>query len=195
MKLCRGDVSSYLIHTSHLVSPASNRGVLIDVVTRQGVSCRLRRERYFFQAEALRLSSVQGDDSCWQFLAPLLLSPRQVKSPPLPLSSLSLASAFSPSVSRPVCLPPSCLWETRPSSPALTTLRQCQSLPLPWRQMQLLRFNGSYFSTCSVWASFTLSVLLRKQKTVIELQCHSFSSAPFHLHLLHLGSNAPKLNT
>lgn len=146
----------------------------IDVVTRWGVSCRLRGERYFFQAEAVRLSSVQGDDSCWQFLAPLLLSPRQVKSPPSLFLSLSLPSAqcLSP------CLFLSCFSESRPSSPALNTLRHRQSLPLSWRQMQLLPFNGSYFSTCSVWATFTLSVLLYKQKTVIKLQCHSFSSAP-----------------
>ncbi len=40
-----------LIHTSHLVSAASNRGVTIDVVTREEVSCRLRIERvsYFFK--------------------------------------------------------------------------------------------------------------------------------------------------
>lgn len=63
------------------------------------------------------------------------------------------------------------------SPPALATLRQCQSPPLCWRQMQLLRFNGSYFPTCSVWATFTLPVLLYKQKTVIRLRCHSFSSA------------------
>uniref|UniRef100_A0A3B4YWP6 Retinoic acid receptor gamma-A-like n=1 Tax=Stegastes partitus TaxID=144197 RepID=A0A3B4YWP6_9TELE len=42
--------------------------------------------------------------------------------------------------------------------------------------MQLLRFNGSYFSTCSLRDTFTLSVLLYKQKTVIRLRCHSFSS-------------------
>lgn len=87
----------------HVVCSASNSGVLIDVVTHWGVRCRLRRERYFFQAQALRLSSVQGDDSRWQFLAPLPLSPRQVKSPP-PSSSLSLlpsspaSLALSPSV-------------------------------------------------------------------------------------------------
>lgn len=96
---------------------------------------------------------------------------------PLPLStpspsSLPWAKVFltlSPSV-MPVGV-------TSLSPPALATLRQCQSPPLCWRQMQLLRFNGSYFPTCSVWATFTLPVLLYKQKTVIRLHCHSFSSA------------------
>lgn len=45
-------------------SSVSNSDVQIDVVTCYGVSCRLRRKRVFFQAEALRLSSVQGDDKC-----------------------------------------------------------------------------------------------------------------------------------
>lgn len=151
--------------------------MLIDVVTYLGVSCRLRRERDFFfsfsQAEALRLSSVQGDDSCRQFLAPLPLSPRQVK-PPLPLPlSLPSAERLSP------CLPPSCVSESRPSSPALTTFRHCQSLPLSWRHMQLLRFNGSCFSTGSLRATFTSTVLLYKQKTAIGLQHHSSSADSF----------------
>lgn len=103
MKICTADESTRLmklIHMSRVVSSVSNRGVLIDVVTRWGVSCRLRRHRYFFQAKALRLSSVQGDDSCWQFLAPLLLSPHQVEPPPASSSSFYL----HPSVSHPVSL-------------------------------------------------------------------------------------------
>lgn len=91
-----------VVLTSPAVSSVSNSDVLIDIVTHRGVSCRLRRERYFFQAEALRLISVQGDDSCWQFLAPLPLSPHQVKSPPTPPRRLPLSRCLQPSVSRPV---------------------------------------------------------------------------------------------
>lgn len=120
-------------------------------------------------------SEAELSSGWWQLLTVFGSSPSPStpgKAPP-PLSlSLPSARCLSP------CLSPSCFWESRPSSPALTTLRQCQSLHLSWRHMQLLCFNGSYFSTCSVWATSTLSVLLYKQKTVIRLQCHSFSSAP-----------------
>lgn len=163
-----------LTHASRLVCSASNRGVLIDVVTRWGVSCRLRN---FFKPRLWGWAQFRVMTAAWQFLAPLLLSPRQVKSPSLLLLHLflPLSRRLQPRVSHPVSLR-HVSWESRPSSPALTALRQCQSLPLSWRQMQRLRFNGSYFSTCSLRATFTLSVLLYKQKTVIRLQCHSFSS-------------------
>lgn len=97
--------------------------------------------------------------------------------PPPPLSTASPSSLPWAKVS--LTLSPSVMLVgvTSLSPPALATLRQCQSPPLCWRQMQLLRFNGSYFPTCSVWATFTLPVLLYKQKTVIRLHCHSFSSA------------------
>lgn len=108
MKLCTGELSSWLmrlIHTSHPVCSASNRGVLIDVVTRWGVSRRLRRERYFFQDQALRLSSVQGDDSCLTvFGSSLSFSTPGKASPPPPPPLSPLPRRLQPSVSHPVSL-------------------------------------------------------------------------------------------
>lgn len=167
----------------HSFWSASNRGVLIDVVTRWGVSCRWEGERHFFHPRLWGWAQFRVMTALDSFWLLSFFSPRQVKSPPLPLSPPS-AQCLSP------CLPASCLWESRRSSPTLTTLRRCHSLPLSWRQMQLLRFNGSYFSTCSLRATFTLSVLLYKQKTVIMLQRHSFRPTPHTW-----APMPPKLNT
>lgn len=59
------------------------------------------------------------------------------------------------------------------------TPRQCQSLPLPWRQMPSLRFNGCCLFCLS---RVTLSTLLYKQKTD---QVTLLFTQP-HLYLLHL---------
>lgn len=136
------------------------------------------RERYFCQAEALRLSSVQGDDSCWQSLAPLFLSPRQVKSSPSlpPPPSLSLA-AFSPAsltLSLSVMFPGSHV-PPRPLSPPSDTVSHYLS---PGARCSFSISMGAIFPLVLSGPLFTLSVLLYKQKTVVGLQCHSRSSAP-----------------
>lgn len=86
---------------SHLVSCASDRGVLIDVVTCWGVSWGLRRERYFCSGWG---SEAELSSGWWQLLtafgsSPFFSTPGKVP-PPRPLF-------------------PSFFWKSRPSSPTL----------------------------------------------------------------------------
>lgn len=144
---------------THLVSCASDRGVLIDVVTCWGVSWGLRRERYFCSS---RGSKAELSSGWWQLLTafgsfPSFSTPGKVQPSP-----------FCPGVSR--CLFPSCFWKSRPSSPTLMpppdSVSHCLS---PGARCRL---SVSMAAVCSAWAMLHCPRYYINRK-LIRLHCYS----------------------
>lgn len=136
VQTCRAErenlVKTGLSRGSHLVSCASDRGVLIDVVTCWGVSWGLRRERYFCSGWGPEAKLSSG---WWQLLTAFGSSP-----------SFSTPGKAPPSR----CLYPSCFWKSRPSSPTLVPPSDSVSHGLsPGARCRL---SVSMAAVCSAWA-------------------------------------------